>query len=66
MANTSEGIQVLSQGVGYGIVVGIGAFFALFMSVLNEFSRVISNSSCFQAHSDLSSKPIHLLLDTSS
>lgn len=25
------GILVLDQGVGYGIVVGIGAFFALLM-----------------------------------
>lgn len=25
------GIQVLNQGVGYGIVVGIGAFFAVLM-----------------------------------
>lgn len=28
---TSDGIQVLNSGVGYGIVVGIGAFFALLM-----------------------------------
>lgn len=26
-----DGIQVLNPGVGYGIVVGIGAFFALLM-----------------------------------
>ena len=26
-----DGIRVLDQGVGYGIVVGIGAFFALMM-----------------------------------
>lgn len=26
-----NGVHVLSQGVGYGIVVGIGAFFALMM-----------------------------------
>lgn len=26
-----DGIRVLNQGVGYGIVVGIGAFFALMM-----------------------------------
>lgn len=26
-----SGILVLNQGVGYGIVVGIGAFFALMM-----------------------------------
>lgn len=30
MAN-ENGVRVLSQGVGYGIVVGIGAFFALMM-----------------------------------
>ena len=29
----SDGIKVLDQGVGYGIVVGIGAFFAILMSV---------------------------------
>jgi hypothetical protein len=29
----SDGIQVLDQGVGYGIVVGIGGFFAIMMSV---------------------------------
>lgn len=28
---THDGILVLNQGVGYGIVVGIGAFFALLM-----------------------------------
>jgi hypothetical protein len=28
---TSDGIEVLSKGIGYGIVVGIGAFFALLM-----------------------------------
>jgi hypothetical protein len=28
---TTDGILVLSNGVGYGIVVGIGAFFALLM-----------------------------------
>jgi hypothetical protein len=26
-----DGIRVLNQGVGYGIVVGIGVFFALMM-----------------------------------
>lgn len=29
----TDGIQILDQGVGYGIVVGIGAFFALLMYV---------------------------------
>jgi urea-proton symporter len=28
---TGDGIQVLDKSVGYGIVVGIGAFFALLM-----------------------------------
>jgi hypothetical protein len=28
---TEDGIQVLDKGVGYGIVVGVGAFFALLM-----------------------------------
>ncbi|KAK8043389.1 Na+/solute symporter [Apiospora rasikravindrae] len=31
---THDGIQVLDSGVGYGIVVGIGAFFALLMLAL--------------------------------
>lgn len=31
MADNSSGVLVLSQGFGYGIVVGIGAFFALMM-----------------------------------
>jgi hypothetical protein len=30
---TTDGIEVLSNGIGYGIVVGIGAFFALLMSI---------------------------------
>jgi hypothetical protein len=30
---TTDGIEVLDKGVGYGIVVGIGAFFALVMYV---------------------------------
>lgn len=30
----TDGIKVLSKGVGYGIVVGIGAFFALLMYCL--------------------------------
>jgi uncharacterized membrane protein len=30
---TTGGIEVLSNGIGYGIVVGIGAFFALLMYV---------------------------------
>jgi hypothetical protein len=31
MASLTNGIQVLDPGVGYGIVVGIGAFFSLMM-----------------------------------
>lgn len=31
MADNNSGVLVLSQGVGYGIVVGIGVFFALMM-----------------------------------
>lgn len=33
-----DGIQVLGQGVGYGIVVGIGAFFAGLMYDAFHFS----------------------------
>jgi hypothetical protein len=40
---TTDGIEVLSKGIGYGIVVGIGAFFALLMYLLSppptSFSR---------------------------
>lgn len=31
MASLTDGIAVLNQGVGYGIVVGVGVFFALLM-----------------------------------
>ena len=34
-----QGTEVLSQGVGYGIVVGIGAFFALLMYVPSYLYR---------------------------
>jgi hypothetical protein len=28
---SQDGIEVLSKGIGYGIVIGIGAFFAILM-----------------------------------
>lgn len=31
MASTASGLEILSQGIGYGIIVGIGGFFAIFM-----------------------------------
>lgn len=34
----SSELQVLSPGVGYGIVIGIGAFFAVFMQVSSPLS----------------------------
>lgn len=33
MSSVTDGIQVLGQGVGYGIVIGIGAIFAIMMLV---------------------------------
>jgi hypothetical protein len=33
MASVTDGIQVLSPGFGYGLVIGIGVFFALLMYV---------------------------------
>jgi hypothetical protein len=33
MASVTDGIQVLDQGFGYGIVIGIGGFFAIMMYV---------------------------------
>jgi hypothetical protein len=41
MSEVTNGIQVLGQGFGYGIVVGIGAFFALLMYVSPPFLRLI-------------------------
>ncbi|KAH7133672.1 Sodium:solute symporter family-domain-containing protein [Dactylonectria macrodidyma] len=35
----ASGLEVLSQGFGYGIVVGIGGFFALFMLALTYFQN---------------------------
>jgi len=31
MSSVTDGIQILEAGFGYGIVVGIGAFFAILM-----------------------------------
>lgn len=57
---THEGILVLNQGVGYGIVVGIGAFFALLMYVMCPTSQTIINT--FQAHHHLLAKSVHNVL----
>jgi len=43
------GIQVLSQGVGYGIVVGIGGFFALLMLGLTYLQNKYTSYSTHQA-----------------
>ncbi|KAH9884012.1 urea active transporter 1 [Xylariomycetidae sp. FL2044] len=46
---TGDGIQILSQGVGYGIVVGIGAFFALLMLAITYLQNRYTRYSTAQA-----------------
>ncbi|KAG0647234.1 Urea active transporter [Hyphodiscus hymeniophilus] len=46
---TSDGIEVLSKGVGYGIVVGIGAFFALLMLAITYLQNRYTSYSTHQA-----------------
>ncbi|KUJ10937.1 Na+/solute symporter [Mollisia scopiformis] len=46
---TSDGIQVLDSGVGYGIVVGIGAFFALLMLAITYLQNRYTSYSTHQA-----------------
>ncbi|CAJ2504555.1 Uu.00g119490.m01.CDS01 [Anthostomella pinea] len=46
---TSDGIQVLDQGVGYGVVVGIGAFFALLMLAITWMQNRYTSYSTKQA-----------------
>ncbi|KAK8061682.1 solute symporter family transporter [Apiospora phragmitis] len=46
---THDGIQVLDSGVGYGIVVGIGAFFALLMLALTWLQNRYTAYSTKQA-----------------
>ncbi|KAI0475764.1 solute symporter family transporter [Xylariaceae sp. FL0804] len=43
------GIQVLGQGVGYGVVVGIGAFFALMMLAITWMQNRYTSYSTGQA-----------------
>ncbi|PSS05239.1 solute symporter family transporter [Coniella lustricola] len=43
-----DGIRVLSQGVGYGIVVGIGAFFALLMLTITYLQNRYTSYSTSQ------------------
>ncbi|RDW84797.1 putative solute symporter family transporter [Coleophoma cylindrospora] len=45
----TDGIQVLNQGVGYGIVVGIGAFFALLMLAITYLQNRYTSYSTKQA-----------------
>ncbi|EJT97522.1 solute symporter family transporter [Dacryopinax primogenitus] len=47
--STNDGIQVLSQGVGYGIVVGIGLFFALLMLGCTHLQNKYTSYSTHQA-----------------
>ena len=49
MASVTDGIQVLNQGVGYGIVVGIGAFFALLMLGITYLQNRYTSYSTKQA-----------------
>ncbi|ORY55612.1 solute symporter family transporter [Pseudomassariella vexata] len=46
---TGNGIQVLNAGVGYGIVVGIGAFFALMMLAITWLQNRYTSYSTKQA-----------------
>ncbi|KAK8074512.1 hypothetical protein PG997_009175 [Apiospora hydei] len=46
---THDGIQVLDSGVGYGIVIGIGAFFALLMLALTWLQNRYTAYSTKQA-----------------
>ena len=45
----SAGIQVLTPGVGYGIVVGIGAFFAILMIGITYLQNRYTSYSTKQA-----------------
>ncbi|TVY43789.1 Urea active transporter [Lachnellula subtilissima] len=45
----TDGILVLSNGVGYGIVVGIGAFFALLMLAITHLQNRYTSYSTHQA-----------------
>ena len=49
MATVTDGIQVLSQGVGYGIVVGIGIFFSLIMLGITYLQNRYTSYSTKQA-----------------
>ncbi|KAK8008171.1 hypothetical protein PG991_010722 [Apiospora marii] len=46
---THDGIQVLDSGVGYGVVIGIGAFFALLMLALTWLQNRYTAYSTKQA-----------------
>ncbi|KZT62291.1 Na+/solute symporter [Calocera cornea HHB12733] len=47
--SSSDGIQVLTPGVGYGIVVGIGFFFALLMLGFTHLQNKYTSYSTHQA-----------------
>ena len=49
MSDSASSIQVLSPGVGYGIVVGIGAFFAVLMIGLTYLQNRYTTYSTKQA-----------------
>jgi hypothetical protein len=40
-------LQILSQGVGYGIIVGIGIFFALVMLLLTHLQNSFTSYSSY-------------------
>ncbi|KAJ0118649.1 hypothetical protein J7T55_012903 [Diaporthe amygdali] len=47
--SSGDGVHVLSQGVGYGIVVGIGAFFALMMLAITYLQNRYTTYSTKQS-----------------
>lgn len=63
MGNT-DGIPVLSQGVGYGIVVGIGGFFALLMYHPLPHNPA-NHPLTTQASNNIPPKPLYQLLNPS-
>lgn len=48
-STTAGGVQVLGTGVGYGMVIGIGGFFALLMLGITFLQNRYTNFSTHQA-----------------
>ncbi|KND86619.1 Urea active transporter [Tolypocladium ophioglossoides CBS 100239] len=49
MSSAAGGLQVLSDGFGYGIVIGIGGFFAMFMLLLTYLQNRYTDFSTHNA-----------------